>query len=234
MTDSVTPTCSSGHSHSLWHTFVAPQTGRMVFWTLGTNFDTVTAVYKTTPTTANQMACFNTISASNDWDGGNVNVIAGTRYYVLIAAVGAGSSVDSSSQIIQVYYSNNARVQSFLIPGSGTYSNIQDHIENASNLYYASGTCGTQNYGVYYKFRPTVSGRYEFSTNGSSYDTNILLDDGAGFSNCNEDISNNNYNSRIRPTLVAGTTYYIMIGQTSIAWPIQTDDMVLSLRVRKM
>lgn len=232
--DAVTPTCSAGHSHSVWHTFVPTQSGQIVIYVLGNNFDTVAAVYKNTPTTANQIRCINPSSSSSIWEFGTVNVKAGTRYYVLFASTGGGPTVDGTSQFSHLYYGNNARTSAYQIPGSGVYNNVQDHIEQAFSSYITSGSCNNQNRSVFYKFRPTVSGRYEFSTNGSNYDTVIRIDDGASFSACNEDRNINDFTSRLRVDLSAGTTYYLSIGQTSIANPVLTDNMVLSLRVRRL
>jgi hypothetical protein len=145
-----------------------------------------------------------------------------------------GSTVISSSYLLQYYYSNNERISAFQIPGSGVYSNLQSHIEMASGPFINSGTCADQNHSVFYKFRPSVAGRYEFSTSGSSYDTVIMVDDGAGFSACNENRSLEDYTSRLRVVLAAGTTYIISIGETDLASPPQYDNMLLSLRVRKL
>jgi hypothetical protein len=232
--DPVTPTCSSGHSHSIWQTFVPSQNGQIKIWTMGSSFDTVTAVYINTPTNANQVKCFNITTGTDVWESGTLNVKAGTRYYVMIAAVGSGIGVDGNSEFLQVYYGNFQRPFGYQIPPTGVYSNLQDHIEMADGGYVSSGGCANQNYSVYYKFRPSVSGRYEFSTTGSSYDTVIRIDDGASFSACNEDRNSEDYTSRIRVDLAGGTTYYISIGQTAIATPVQTDNMLLSFRVRKV
>jgi hypothetical protein len=234
--DPVTPTCSSGHSHSIWQTFVPSQSGQIKLWTLGNNFDTVTAVYKTSPTIANQIACFNSTSSSNVWDSGTVNVKAGTRYYVMLAAAGVGSTVTGTSQFIQIYYGNIERTFAYQIPGSGVYSNLQSNIELAFETALDSGTCADQTYSVFYKFRPSVAGRYEFSTFGSGYDTVIRVDDGASFSTCNDNRTIEDYTSRLRVDLAAGTTYIVSIGQSALASPLQDQDynMLLSLRVRKM
>lgn len=230
--DSVTPSCSSGHSHSLWLTFVAPQTGKITIGTLGSNFTTVTAVYKNTPTVANEIGCLNATSVGLIVT--DINIKAGTRYYMLLAATGTGTGVDASSELTQIFIANYKSENAFQISPSGVYTNIQGYIETASPTYAPAGTCGDFNLMVYYKFRPTVSGRYEFSTNGSGYDTLIHLQDGASLSVCNDNINVDNHNSRIRPTLVAGTLYYLVIGQSDLASPELNEDLVLSLRVRKL
>jgi hypothetical protein len=230
--DPAIPTCASGHSYSLWLTFIAPQTSRITTGTLGSNFNTVTAVYKNTPTVANQIACLN--ATSPGVQVGTFNVKAGTRYYMLLAATGVGTGVDSTSALTQIFYTNYDAANPFQIPATGVYSNIQGYIETADPTYKPAGACTNFNYGVYYRFRPSVSGRYEFSTNGSSYDTLIHLRDGASLSVCNENINLNNHNSRIRANLVAGTTYYLDIGQSDLASPVQAEGLLLSLQVRKL
>lgn len=229
------PSCSSGHSYSLWQTFVAPQTGKLGIWAGTNNYDTVAVVYKTTPSAANTVACLNGTTSTNAWDGGDVNVTAGTRYYVMFAAVGTGVGVNSSSVLNTLYYGNNAEIGAFQIPAGGNYTNLQDHIETAvPTLSDPVGTCPGVSHIVYYKFRPSSSGMYEFSTLNSSYDTVIGVTEGGNLVGCNDNINTGTRNSRLRLNLTAGHRYLIVIGQSNSAAPLQTDNMTLSLRVRKL
>lgn len=229
-----TPSCVSGHAYSLWHTFVAPQTGKITVHGAGWNFDSLVAVYKTSAADANEVACFNTSATTYHYDGGTINVKAGTRYYVMFAAVGTGVGVGSDATMWTRYHSNDTLEAGFVIPPAGVYSNVQEHIETASAAYYATATCANRNYTVYYKFRPTASGRYEFSTQNSSYDTVIGLYHNGGVIACHDDISIENRNSRLRATMQAGQTYYLIIGQSINATPVRTDNLTLSLRVRRL
>jgi hypothetical protein len=225
-----TPTCAASHSYSFWHSFIPVRTGKIAISALGSNYDTVTAVYKTSVQAANQVACFNANSSTGVWDGGQINVTAGTRYYVMLAAVGTGSTVDIDSALTVGYSSNNVRGRAFTIPGSGNYSIVQDRIELSETIDFM-GPFPIINT-VYYKFKPTVSGRYEISTQNSSYDTELLIEDGT-FMAYNGDINANNWYSRLRVNLVAGTTYYIHVGQYSCGCT-QDDNIVLNLRVRRL
>lgn len=229
-TGDLTPSCVTGHSYSLWNTFTPTRTGKIAIAALGSNYDTVTAVYRTSIQAANQVACYNTDPGVDVWDGGQLNVTAGTRYYVLLAAVDAGSTVDLDSALTVRYSSNDVRGRAYTIPGSGNYTNIQTHIEMSQNVDVSGGFPMINT--VFYKFKPTVSGRYEISTQNSSYDTELLVEDGT-FSAYNGDININNWNSRLRLNLTAGTTYYIHIGQLACGcW--QDDNMLLNLRVRRL
>lgn len=236
----VVPTCVTSHSHSIWHTFVAPQTGRITLSTQGSNYDALVAVFVNEPTLSNQIACFNAVTGAGTWESGSIVMRARTRYYVMLAAVDDGVGVDLSSEMTVTYSSNNDRTHAFHIPGSGNYSNIQTNIETSSaefaemDVAMGPGLCLRHNHRVYYRFRPTVSGRYEFSTLDSTYDTLIIIATPVHRVSCNDDINNRNGNSRLQVELTAGETYFIAIGQSSAAWPHQTDNMVLSLRVRRM
>lgn len=231
----VTPSCTSSHSHSLWHTFVAPRNAKIYMVSQGSNYDTVMAVYQTSPALANEVACFNTTTGTNTFDGGYVTVRAGVRYYVMMAAALPGPTPDASSTLLQLYRTNELPDGAYPIPGSGVYSIIQQQIETGSpQPPQPDPDCTGYNYGVFYKFRPTVSGTYQFLTTGSSFDTLISITDGNGFTACNDNINANTYTSRLRVTLTAGTSYQIAIGQSFDTEVAQYQNLTLSFRVRKL
>jgi hypothetical protein len=230
-----TPSCVTSHSHSLWHTFVAPRNAKIYLLSQGSNYDTVTAVYQTSPTLANEVACFNTATGAGSFDGGSVTVRAGVRYYVMLAAALPGPIPDANSTLFQGYRTNDLLEGAYPIPGSGVYSITQHSIETgAPQPPQPDPDCTGYNQGVFYKFRPTVSGTYRFLTTGSSYDTLISITDGSGFTACNDNINNNNYSSRLTVSLTGGTTYHITIGQSFDVQASQYQNMILSFRVRKL
>lgn len=236
VTGELVPSCVTSHSYSIWTTFVAPQSGAITLSLTQSNFNTdvFMAVYKTSVTAANEIRCMDDIHPATAFgEELYFNMVAGTRYYVMLAAAGTGTGIDSNTTFTFESVTNAFLYQPFKIPASGSYSNIQLNIENASATPASTGMCSAANHFVYYSFKPATSGRYEFSTAGSSYDTVLFLADSAVFA-CNEDINASNVNSRLRPTLTAGTTYLVLIGQTINAEDPQTDDMVLSLRVRRL
>lgn len=236
-TNEPAPTCAASHSYSIWVTFIAPQTGLLNLDAKpsSANIDILMAAYQTSVASANQIRCANLIGPSSmNYENLNFKMVAGRRYYVMIAAVGSGAGVDGSTVFEFSPTTNGVIYQPFQIPASGTYSNIQANIENANSSEAALGICSFMTHYVFYSFKPSTSGRYEFSTNGSNYDTVLFLVEDNTALDCNEDISTVNLNSRLRPTLTAGHTYVIAIGQTINAIDPLTDDMVLSLRVRKL
>lgn len=235
--------CVPGQSYTLWHTFIPAQSGPLKIELTGSNFSTFLAVYKTSPTVSNEIECWTTASIGT-LDGPTVNVRAGTRYYVMFAAFSIGDSVNTASTMTMRYSSNSILDRAFQIPRSGVYSNVQDQIEQASGTFYPTPGCPDRNFNVYYKFRPSVSGRYEVSTQGSNYDTVVALyDPSIGVSDsslagqivsCHNDISVENANSRLRVNLTAGSTYFFIIGQAIDSRLPMNDNMTLSLRVRKL
>jgi hypothetical protein len=231
----VTPSCVTSHSHSLWHTFVAPRNAKIYILSQGSNYDALIAVYRTSPTLANEVACFNTETGAGSYDGGSVTVHAGVRYYVMLAAALPGPTPDANSSLFQLYRTNDAEERAYPIPGSGVYRITQYRVETGDATEpQPNSDCAGYDHVVFYKFKPTVSGSYQFLTTGSSYDTLITITDGTSFSACNDNINTNNYNSRLTVTLTAGTTYQIVIGQSSDAEIQLYDNMMLSLRVRKL
>jgi hypothetical protein len=227
--------CAAGeHSYSMWASFVAPQTSTITVIATGSNYDNVLGVFKTTATS--EFRCANDFFGVG-YESLTFKTVAGTRYYILFAANGTGLDVTGTSSLHIEIYTNIAENQPFPIPASGSYSFVQPEIENAvfaPDTNSTFGTCGSGDGTVYYSFKPAVSGRYEFSTSGSSYDTVMMLREGGVTIACNQNISATNANSRLRPNLIAGHTYVIGIGQTNGGLNPQTDEMVLSLSVRKM
>lgn len=225
--------CFSGHQYSLWHTFVAPQTGEITIFATGSNYNSVIGVYKNTPSAANQIRCQNNIPDFSSAEAAVLNVKAGTRYYVMFAAAGAGAGVDSTSTLAITYAANI--LSHFQIPPTGNYSNIQNHLETSFQTWTSPNpSCAQPEFSVLYRFRPRTSGRYEFSTVGSSFDTVMFVIDQSNSAVCSDNISTVNMYSRLRPTLVGGQVYAIMIGQSTATVNRQTDNLTLSLRVRKL
>lgn len=87
----------------------------------------------------------------------------------------------------------------------------------------------------YYKFTPTLNGRYQFAATaagGSGIDTvAAIFTAGGSLLTYNDDISSSNFNSRFSCNLAAGTLYYIGItnwsgtGGGAYAWSAQRDDI---------
>jgi hypothetical protein len=223
---------AGGHAYSVWATFVATQTGVVKIAAQGSNYDAVVAVFKTTPTI--QLRCANTSTQAADLEVASFRMVTGTRYYVMFAAVGTGANVDTSSSLNFIIQGNADETTPLQIPASGSYSIVQSEIENAFPYVGSLATCGSVSHVVFYTFKPAVSGRYEFSTLGSSYDTTLAVAEDPNILACNRNLNINTVNSRLRPMLTAGHTYFIVIGQDTDALYPQTDDMVLSLRVRKL
>lgn len=220
--------------NSIWHTFIAPQTGRLTIDTYGSNFDTTLAVYRNTATAANQVACNDdTPGPSPEISFVNFPVQAGTRYYVLLGAH-ASETLDSSHVLIVNYVSNRLRSNAFVMPATGNYTNVQEMIETATNENLTL-TCGDHSRGVWYSFRPSTSRKYEFSTAGSSYDTvmAVVRQSDTTVLACNDDIDDDDRYSRIRINLVANTRYWIFVGKYDVELP-GDDDMTLSIRARPM
>jgi hypothetical protein len=226
--------CISDHKFSLWHTFVLPRTGMLTIESVGSNFDTMLSVYRTSPTFSSEYQCISTTTDVSE--STTIQVQAGTRYYVMISAAGAGSSVDGSSKLTVRYTGNAVLTNAFQIPRSGSYSGVQERIELSNTDMVTNFGCPWVYNTVFYKFRPSVSGRYEITTQGSNYDTVLTVYQGnpPHSMSCTNDINSENVNSRQRMTMTAGTVYYFAIGQSKDSSNLMTDNMTLSLRVRKL
>lgn len=232
--------CVNSHSRSAWHVFVASQTGIITVEARGTNYNMVLAVYKNTGAASNLIRCIDRVEAGVfRWEEVKFPVTAGSRYYVMFAAVGSGAGMDRHSEIQSHYTMNSSPRGAFVVPGSGSYRNVQPNIEMAGDYTAFEHGCSevvAYGYPVFYSFRPSTTAVYSISTVDSSYDTVIMLllpsrDNALA---CNDNANDNTTTSRLEWELEAGKTYYIMIGFRRPSFEILPPNTTLSLRIRKL
>ncbi|MDH3346685.1 MAG: hypothetical protein OEM02_01105 [Desulfobulbaceae bacterium] len=199
---------------SIWFSWTAPFSGRIVFNTFGSSFDTVMAVY--TGTSVDNL----TKLKENDDFGADFQslvvftALAGTTYSIAIDGYGGEQGN------VLIYWGIAPANDDFT--AATILSGVTDNA-NASNLA-ASAEPGEPNHGdgdstayssIWFSWTAPFSGNVVFNTFGSSFDTVIAAYTGTAIDNLNQltenDDSGPGYQSLISFTVITGTTYSIAI-----------------------
>lgn len=202
---------------SIWYTWTAPAGGIGRFAVIG-NFDTTLAVY-----TGNTLPSLTLIGSNDDANGTlqsllTVPVAAGTTYRIQVGGFGSSRGL-AAPQVAVNPEDNDLFVDGQVISGgSGAVS--------GSNLR-AIGEPGEPEFSggphssVWYRWIAPVSGRFRFSTAGSSFNTMLAVARGSSVSGLIGLLINDNANggeqSELDVNAVAGTQYHFMIRGVSAA-----------------
>jgi len=212
---------------SVWYRWTAPSTGNLTFTTVGSDFNTLLAVY--TGSTINAL----TLVSDNDDVGGLVqsrvtfNATAGTVYYIAIdGSVGVpGNLTQFSGNVVLSWFSETGNNNdNFLAAQELNGTNGSLAATNAS----ATKENGEPNHAndrggrsVWYSWTAPFTGPVLFTTVGSDFDTVLAVYTGTNVTSLTP-IANNNdspysdnlshiLTSSLTFTATAGTTYKIAV-----------------------
>jgi Bacterial pre-peptidase C-terminal domain len=221
------------YSQTVWWRYTAPIGGQVTIDTLGSNYDTVLAVYTGG---LSQLAC-------NDDTGGlqsqlNLFTTAGGTYYIMIARYGTTPSNINVSLRLRIV-GNDFITNSRLIPGGiGLFTVPPEWIYFApygatwspsDPLMNCGGVGGNYAHTVWFRYIPSLSRTVTINTVGSNYDTVLAVYSNGAQRACNDDISASNLQSQASLFMTAGTPYYIMVAKYSTAQ--LTVNRFLNLRI---
>jgi V8-like Glu-specific endopeptidase len=208
-TDAVT-TCGFNTQNDVWYSFTPSCTGTHSFDTCGPRtFDTVLSVLSgcgTSPIACNDDFCdlSSTVSAT---------LTAGTPYLIRVAGYNgqSGTFTLNATAVNSTPVNDNCGNATLIGIGSVTGSTVCATNDGSANCA-ASGSSPD----VWYAFRPTCGGIYQFDTLGNSdYDTALSIHTGCPGTIANQiacdDDSAGFPLSLIRVSLLANTTYYIRV-----------------------
>jgi thermitase len=87
--------CAANRIRTVWYSYQPTESRTIIADTLGSNLDTVMAVYTGTPGALTQVACNN--DSGGTTSSLQFNALANTRYYIMVAEFGTGPGVDLPS-----------------------------------------------------------------------------------------------------------------------------------------
>ncbi|MBI5770408.1 MAG: immunoglobulin domain-containing protein [Verrucomicrobia bacterium] len=209
---------SSGTASSVWYKWTAPQSGTMVFDTIGSNFDTVMAAYSGTA-----LASLTQL-AQDDEGGGSAtskvtfNVTAGVDYYIAVGSWGSTrGSITLNWQMGGLAPANDNFANAQVVTGgtgTTTGTNVGATGETGEPTHYSSG--GTSS-SVWYRWTATVTGSVVFDTIGSSFDTVMAAYSGSALASLtqlaqDDDSGGVGATSKVAFNVTSGTVYHIAVG----------------------
>ncbi len=198
---------------SVWYEWTPAASGSVTIDTIGSNFDTLLAVYTGVAVNAlNPVASNNDIlNPTNLQSRVTFNAVAGTSYKI---------AVDGANGVVGLFN------LTFTVPSNDPLE-FAEVITGTTGTLVVDTTCATKetsepnhagNPGgasVWYSWTAPASGSYAFSTAGSSFDTLLALYTGTGYPLTLESANDNDGalpTSRVALTTVtAGTTYLIAV-----------------------
>ncbi len=209
---------------SIWYRWSAPVTGTATINTLGSQFDTLLAVY-----TGSQLNTLIVQAENDDYQPSSrqsevvLDVTQGTTYYIAVDGFKNFQSAARTGVVLlnwevtatnpTLLYDNLAsgRPVSSTI-GSFVQSNVGATRETSEPLH--NGNLGGKS--IWIRWAAPISGQVKFSTSGSDFDTVIAVYQGSTLENLseitsNDDFSNVQQSSEVIFAATAGQMYYIAI-----------------------
>jgi hypothetical protein len=221
-------------ARTVWFRWVAPAAGRATFFTKGSPFDTVLAVYSgarvgaLTAVAANDNA--NTTDTSSS---ASFNTVADGIYYIAIDGKNnaVGIPVLQWSLFIPPPPNDNfadAQVLSGNV-GSAFGTNINGTRERGEPIHAGTGGART----VWYRWTAPSAGRFFLSTAGTRFDTVVAVYTGTStlalsLVASNDDASSTVDTSSLDFAATAGTTYYIVVDGFNDAGRVATGNFKMN------
>jgi hypothetical protein len=203
-------------SHSMWYKWTAPAAGRATFFTAGSTFDTVLAVYTGTSVGALRVVAANDNVTGTITSSATFNTTAGTTYMIAVDGKNntVGIPVLQWSLFIPPPPNDNFAQAEVLAGTVGTRfgTNLNSSREVGEPVHGGSGGAKS----VWYKWTAPSVGRFFVSTSGSNLNTVVAIYTGTSPGAltpiaANDDVSATDKTSFVSANVVAGTTYFVAI-----------------------
>ncbi|HMN72381.1 MAG TPA: S8 family serine peptidase [Rhodoblastus sp.] len=228
-----------GNGPSSWWKWTAPTSQRVALSTLGSNFDTVLAVYKGPSVGALTRVAFNNnADATEKSSVVEFNAVAGTTYRIAVGGVASnstgvvhltGRTVPANDNFAKARSAVISRTAMTLITGNNFNASLEPGEPTAHGIN-----------SVWWKFTVPASGSYTFDTvgsmtrNGAPLDTKIAIYTGSTLNALtlvgSDDDSGYGSYSQLTISAAAGTTYYLAVGSVDYA-TLQMPDESGNLRI---
>lgn len=213
---------------SVWYRWTAPGNGPVTFNTIGSNYDTILAVYR-----GSTIGALTRMANNDDFHGLQSEVafaaVGGVTYQIAVAGYSAERGAIVLNWNIEVEADNdffaNARAMS---PLSGTLQDSNTGATAEAGEPCAFPLCGGRS--IWFRWTPTMGGEFILETVGSAINTTLSVFTGTQLGNLtavasNDDISAGTLQSRLTVDAMVGTTYYIAVdgangaqGNVTLSW----------------
>lgn len=207
-----TPSCQHSVGHTVWWRYRPPAPMVVNMNTLGSDFDTVLAAYRSTPDGLVEVAC------SDDNNGATSKIkftAAGdTPYYIQI---GGFSALAGSIQFAYSFKLVNDPFGKARVISPGFSDTFNTALATSGRQSGEQAGCSSMGYTVWYRFTVSSKRRVTFDTFASTFDSQVAVWYGTSlagltFVGCADDTDEPNGNGSLSWTAVPGRTYYIQVG----------------------
>lgn len=214
--------CTNGSkdSKTVWFSYRAGFTGRLMLDTIGSSYDTVLTVYQGNGVPQRDIACNDDIQVGTDLyllqSSLGVDVTSGQNYLIEVSGWSTnspGGSLTLNAQGNDLPASASVVTQLPFVIKQSTYSATKTPDEPAQTCA-AKGSSHT----VWYRYTPTSTGRIQVSTAGSTFlgapfDTVVSAHSGQGtLLACNDDVSDSDPTSLLSFPVTSGVPVLIQVG----------------------
>jgi len=195
----------------VWYRYTAASTSPVVISTLGSDFDTMIAVYAGTT-----LSGLSAVVCNDQFNGTGEARVTWTPLVGVTYEIQVGGFYDSAGDLVLQLINppandNFVNAQVLSLPGAVTGSNAGASMEVGEPI----PNCGGTGTSVWFRLVPTSSGGLTATTAGSTFDTTLALYSGTSLGTltqlaCNDD-SMGTQQSQLVVNVSAGSTYYLRL-----------------------
>ena len=229
--------------NTIWYSFTAPASARYQVDTIGSNYDTIVAVFTgssfpLSPVVENAVAVCNDETTSGTQSRLQFNASAGVTYRIQVGGFDSDSGITLTNVFAVPPAPANDAFANAASVGAPPFTNARTTHAAAVNEAGEPQVCGAAGKTVWYRFIPSSNGQRQIDTIGSNFDTVLSVFTGTALNNlvmvpngCNDDFQFPSRQSKVTVDLVAGVSYWIQAGGFS-PQELETDfgDLVLHVQ----
>jgi hypothetical protein len=222
--DDPTTNCAGNIYRGVWYTVKPPAGARFTVSTCGSDYDTVLTVYTNTCGSLSNIFCNNDNGPACSGNNASVNLtdVGGQTYYILASANGPSINFPTANTTLRVLATIGAPANDVCSNAIPLTAGIPYTVNNLNATESGDPTNCVAGFsrGIWFTYRPSVSGQIGVSTCGSdsTLDTGLSVYTGICGTlsnlNCNDDngpICSGNKAS-LNFAGIAGTNYYLLAG----------------------
>lgn len=212
----VFPPCTFSEA-SVWYQYTPKKDENVVFDTLGSDYDTVLAIWSGDEHPLTEIACNDNSLQTTPHSQINTTLQKNTRYFISVTGFNKETgTLNFNAKALESL--NNDDLSGAIDIGGETFSYTQETTKASTELKEPPSKCGKDgNTTVWFQYTPTTETTMVLDTLGSNYDTVLSIWKGSKHPltklTCNDDRDDETIQSQLSMTFRANSTYYIKINR---------------------
>ncbi|RKZ81170.1 MAG: hypothetical protein DRR16_22585 [Candidatus Parabeggiatoa sp. nov. 3] len=210
----VFPPCTFSEG-SVWYQYTPKKDENVVFDTLGSDYDTVLAIWSGDEHPLTEIACNDNSLQTTQHSQINTTLQKNTRYFISVTGFNKETgTLNFNAKALESL--DNDDLSGAIDIGGETFSYTQETTKASTELKEPPSKCGKDgNTTVWFQYTPRTESTMVLDTLGSNYDTVLSIWKGAKHPlaelTCNDDRDEETIQSQLSMTFRANSTYYIKI-----------------------